>query len=71
MTPLHRAAHENTADFARLLIEHGANGANIEAKNDNGFTPLHYAAWNNSLDVVRVLIEHGANTDGVDLSWMK
>ena len=64
---LHRAARENRVDFARALID---GGAEVDARDDVGDTPLHRAAWNNSLDVARLLIDRGANTDGIDLSWM-
>jgi len=65
-TPAH-GSRENTLDVARQLID---SGADIEAKDNDGWKPLHEAAANNSLGVARLLIEHGANTDGIDLSWM-
>ena len=54
---------------ALVLSGCGAD-ADIDAKDDDGWTPLYGAAVENSLDVARLLIEHGANTDGIDLSWM-
>ena len=38
-----------------------SNGANIEAKDENGSTPLHYAVWFNQLKTVEMLIEKRAN----------
>jgi ankyrin repeat protein len=49
------------------LIDHGAD---IEAKDNDGWNPLYIAAQNDFLDVARLLIERGANTEGIDLSWM-
>jgi len=49
------------------LIEHGAN---IDLKDDFGFTPLHTAAKENSIDFARLMIKLGANPEGIDLSWM-
>jgi ankyrin repeat protein len=58
----------NSLDVATLLIDRGAD---IEAKDKNGWKPLHEAVANNSLGVASLLIDHGANTSGIDLSWMK
>ena len=46
------------------------NGANIEAKDGDGYSSLYYASQQHSLKLATFLIEHGANTDGIDLSWM-
>jgi len=46
------------------------SGADIHAKDNNGWKPLHEAVANDSLDVARLLIEHSASTYGIDLSWM-
>ena len=54
---------------ALVLSGCGAD-ADIDAKDDDGWTPLRWAADKNSLDVARLLIDRGANTDGIDLSWM-
>ena len=37
-------------------------GANIDAKDDQGYTTLMYAVQNRLLDVVSLLVERGANT---------
>jgi len=44
-------------EIAELLI---AAGADVNAKNDNGWTPLHNAAGNNK-EVVELLIAKGAD----------
>ena len=64
---LHKAARDNSLTAASSLID---SGADIEAKNDDGYTALQEAAWKNSLDVARLLIERGAKTEGIDLSSM-
>ena len=51
---------------ALVLSGCGAD-ADIDAKDDDGWTPLHRAASENFLDVARLLIDRGANTDGIDL----
>jgi len=54
---------------ALVLSGCGAD-ADIDAKDDDGWTPLHGAAGLNFADVARLLIDSGANTEGIDLSWM-
>ena len=54
---------------ALVLSGCGAD-ADIDAKDDDGWTPLHRAADKNSLEVARLLIDRGANTDGIELIWM-
>ena len=54
---------------ALVLSGCGAD-ADIDTKDDDGWTPLRWAADKNSLDVVRLLIDRGANTDGIELIWM-
>ena len=55
---------------ALVLSGCGAD-ADIDAKDDDGWTPLHVAALKESLNVARLLIDRGANTDGIDLDWME
>jgi len=57
-TPLHRAAQENSAFAAKLLIE---NSANVDSTDNDGETALHRAAWKNSVDVAKLLLEKSAN----------
>ena len=60
---LHRAAKENRVDIARALIDRCAD---VDARDEDGWTPLHYAAGHDSIDVAQLLIEKGANTDGLN-----
>ena len=57
-----RAAHRPAEDVAALL----AAGADVAAKNNQGFTALHFACQENRLDVVEVLLDAGAPVDPVD-----
>ncbi len=50
--------HDNFIDFVRTLI---AAGANVNFRDQNGFTPLMIAAMEQDVDFVKVLIEAGAN----------
>jgi len=45
-------------DVARLLLDRGAD---INAKNKNGWTPLHLAARDGHVYVARLLLERGAD----------
>ena len=65
-TPLHWAAFKNEVEEVKRLI---ANGADVNAKAEDGITPLHCAAEENAAEVAKVLIEFGAavnakNNDG-------
>lgn len=56
-TPLHyAAASEDLLIMSRLI----AAGADIDGKDDKGWTPLHWAA-NNNLAACQFLVEAGAN----------
>ena len=41
-------------------------GAQIEAKDENGWTPLHFAVKKGSLEIVKLLVEKGANIDAAN-----
>jgi hypothetical protein len=47
-------------DICRLLID---KGADIEAKDREGWTPLHWAAQRGHIEVVRLLCDHGADIE--------
>ena len=38
-------------------------GADIGAKDNNGYTPLHHAAWGGDVEMIRVLGEFGADVE--------
>ena len=52
-------------------------GADVEAKNDDGWTPLHAAAWHDNSEALVALLEAGAdvnarnNADSTPLSLAK
>lgn len=58
VTPLHGAAARRNLEFARLLLD---GGADPNARQQEGFTPLHEAAFNGSEPIVDVLLQHGAD----------
>jgi ankyrin repeat protein len=47
------------------LLEHGAD---IEAKDNRGYTPLHWACYNSHVAVVNELLSRGANTEANNYS---
>jgi len=59
-TPLHIAVNRDQLETAALLLERGAD---IEARDQNGWTPLHMA---DSPEAVAFLVEHGADVNAVD-----
>lgn len=54
---LMNASHEGNLDIVKELI---AEGADVNAKNNSGFTPLMYARYGENLDIVKTLIAAGA-----------
>ena len=62
-TPLLVAAVFNSAAAASVLI---ANDAEVDAKDEDGWTPLHWAAHNNAPEIAKMLIEHGAEVNAKD-----
>ena len=59
-TALHIAAKKNLLEAAKWLINEGAD---LEAKDNTGWTPLHLAAVFDSVDVARLLISRGAKVN--------
>lgn len=60
---LHSRSVEFKLSNARHLID---SGADVNAKDDQGFTPLHFAATRDSVEVVRLLLDSGAEVDPVN-----
>jgi ankyrin repeat protein len=49
---------QQSFELLSFLIEHGAN---INYRNNEGYSSLHHAVERDNLDVVRFLLNHGAN----------
>lgn len=62
-SPLHIAVIKNQKDEAELLL---ANGADVNAKDNDGETPLHYAAFKGHLDLVKLLLSNNADVNAKD-----
>ncbi|RYP73942.1 hypothetical protein DL769_004113 [Monosporascus sp. CRB-8-3] len=60
---LHFAAENGYEDVARLLLD---KGADITAKDNDGWTPLHYAARYGHEAVTRLLLDKGADITAKD-----
>ena len=57
---LEAASRGDEAEVERLLLEHGAD---IEAKDNHGWTPLHWAAVYDFPEGARLLLEAGADVN--------
>ena len=62
-THLHFTAVMNDSNSARWLI---ANGADVNAKNNNNLTPLHQAAASNATETAALLLKNGADVNAKD-----
>lgn len=60
VTPLLSAVQLNRTDVSKSLIELGAD---INAKDKDGWSALHFAAWNGNIDIAKVLLSKGLNPD--------
>ena len=59
-THLHIAARMNDSNSALWLI---ANGAEVNAKDNDGWTPLHLAAYSNATETAALLLKNGAEVN--------
>jgi len=62
-TALGHAAKNGHKEIAELLVE---NGADVSAKDEDGWTPLFYAAGGGKKEVVEILISNGADVNATD-----
>ena len=62
-TPLHGAAIEGHKEIAELLI---AEGADVNAKDDDGWTPLFVAVGDGYKKIIELLIANGADVNAKD-----
>ncbi|KAM1395506.1 hypothetical protein ACFX15_030572 [Malus domestica] len=60
---LHRAARSDDAHGIKSCL---AEGADVNGRDQNGWTPLHRAAFKGRIECVKVLLNHGALVDAVD-----
>ncbi len=59
--------HAQSVRFRLENTEHLiASGADVNARDDQGYTPLHLAAAADSAEVVRLLLDSGAEIDAVN-----
>ena len=63
---MHEAAEEGHVDAMRWLQ---AQGADVNARNDNGSTPMHDAAWKGHVDAMRWLQAQGADVNARDKKY--
>ena len=62
-TPLDMAIFREHTEIAELLI---AKGADVNARDDDGFTPLHIAAYEGHKEIAELLIAEGADVNAKD-----
>jgi ankyrin repeat protein len=57
MTPLLRAACYGRLTIVKILVEAGAD---MKARDEDGWTVLHRAAWKGDAELVQFLVDNGA-----------
>jgi uncharacterized protein len=58
IAPIHAAVSNKDVEMVRLLIERGAD---VNARQQKGFTPLQGAAGSGSIEIMDLLLAHGAD----------
>ena len=61
--PLHYAVYHGQYYIVKKLLELGAD---VNIKDDRGWTPLHYAVSEGKSEIATLLIEYGANANSVN-----
>jgi len=51
------------AGHIEAVKKHLADGADVNAKDDNGSTPLHTATWRSTIETMELLIDNGADVN--------
>jgi ankyrin repeat protein len=60
---LHFSSIENHIELAKLLLERGAD---VKAKDNDGYTPLHLASISNYIELAKLLLDRGADVNAKD-----
>ena len=60
VAPIHSACSSSNYEIAQFLI---LNGANVNARQLQGYTPLHTAAHNGNSELVKLLLDNGADPE--------
>ena len=60
---LHNAARNGHKEIVELLI---AKGADVDAKDEDGWTPLHWAVVNGHEETVELLLANGSDVNAKD-----
>lgn len=58
VAPIHAACAARQFDIVKMLV---ANGADVNARQQQGFVPLHAAAQNGDAVMAKLLLDHGAD----------
>ena len=64
-TPLHLALQNWAPNYFEAILLLLENGANPNARRDDGLTPLHLASSQGTVEVARLLLEYGADVEAV------
>jgi uncharacterized protein len=62
-SPLHIAAVHGDTEAIRVLVE---NGAELNARGENGLTPFHAAFMSKQAEAIKMLSELGADPNAID-----
>jgi uncharacterized protein len=58
ISPIHSAVSSKDLEMVKLLVDHGAD---VNARQQKGFTPLQGAAGSGDLDIMKLLLQNGAD----------